>query len=213
MILMALCAFFISCEPLAKPDPWVTIFSDDFNRPDSDVVGNGWNEVDLGGIPPANASISGQALLMTGGNTTPTYMALVRSGSIEGDFRIAFSFTFSDAVLARVLVSIATPDMDADSGWYAMGYLPDHLGAWNAQTALPGSVNAALDPSHSFSMEIRRDGEEITVVPTDTTVDAAWTAIANDSSYHDFNAIHLKAGDYDTGPVSVLVDDFAVQTR
>ncbi|OHD75214.1 MAG: hypothetical protein A2177_15855 [Spirochaetes bacterium RBG_13_68_11] len=52
-----------SCE---LPAPWITVFSDDFNRADSLTVGNEWSTLAPSGSPPPSVSISGNALLMAG---------------------------------------------------------------------------------------------------------------------------------------------------
>jgi hypothetical protein len=205
ILLVVLCLMMISCE---LPGPWVTVFSDDFNRVNSDDVGNGWSEVDLGGTPPGNASIDGQALLMMGGNSTQHYMAILRSQSFSGDFRVAFSLAFpGEPTFAYVYVTTAALD------YYAMGYQPGVLGTWKDGSALGGSISPAIEPTHDFMFEARREGSEFTVVLTDTTTGETWTSTVVDGSYLDFTAIHLKAGYYDTGPSSVLLDDFHFQTR
>jgi len=151
---------------------------------------------------------------MTGGNAVPDYMAIIRGQSIGGDFRVMLTFAFPDpSAPARVLLYVTTADMDADSGWYALGFIPGSLGIWKALEALPGGVNPAMDASHTFAMEILHEGAAFTVVLTDTVTSDQWTATSTDDAWQDFTAIHLKAGRYDSAAVSVLVDDFVLQTR
>jgi len=108
VLLTVLCALMTSCE---LPRPWVTVFSDDFNRTNSDAVGNGWGEISPGGVPAGNAEISVETLLMMGGNSLQKYMAIVRSQAISGDFRITFSLSFPD-VPTFVYVYVTTAAMD-----------------------------------------------------------------------------------------------------
>ena len=192
---------------------WTTVFSDDFNRADSLTVGNGWGEVEPPGSPAPSASISGSVLLMVGGDTgsvapNPTPAAVVRSQSLSGDFRVTFTFGFPGS-LSWVNLYVTTSGMK----WYAMGFQPGFLGIWKDNVALPGSVSPALVPARAYSLDVRREGADITVVLTDTTTSQQWVSAATDESYHDFTAVHLKAGYYVTGATSVTIDNFVLQTR
>jgi hypothetical protein len=141
-------------------------------------------------------------------------MAIIRGQSISGDFRITLKFSFPDpATPTRVLLYVSTADMDADSGWYALGFLPGSLGIWKALDALPGGVNPSIDASNPFTLEILHEGAAFSVVLTDTVTSEQWTATSADDTWQDFTAIHLKAGDYDGAARSVLIDDFVLQTR
>ena len=211
IILAVLCVLLSSCE---LPGPWVTVFSDDFNRADSDNVGNGWGELPPVGDPPQLEKISGSALQMTGGSSSPYYAAITRTIYLEGDFRVTFDFSFPDpSAPTRALLYVATADMDADSGWYALGFIPGSLGIWKAIEALPGGVNPSLDASHPFTLEILHAGAAFTVVLTDTATSDQWTATSMDDTWQKFTTIHLKAGWYDSTAISVLIDDFVLQTR
>jgi hypothetical protein len=212
LVLLAMCTILISCE---LPNPWVTIFSDNFDRGNDQSVGGEWSEIYMGPSPEPSSSISDNRLLLTGGIVAASdYPAVVvKSIPLVGDFRVSFGLKFSSE-LTRIHLYVVTADMTADTGWYAIGAFPGQLGVWKGAAALTGSVAPTLDPAHSFTMEIRREEAKFFLVLTDTITNTQWAVTSADDEYHDITAIHLKGGYREGGNAnSVLVDDFVLQTR
>jgi hypothetical protein len=205
VLLSGLFMLMTSCE---LPASWITVLSDDFNRVDSADVGNGWAFVNASGSPASSASISGNELLLTGGNTLYKCAILDRSISLTGDFRVTFDFSFP-GVLSFIYLYVVEADMDR----YAMGFQPGSLGIFKDGTGI-GGVSPTLDAADSFSMEIIREAADITVVLTDATTGDHWEYSAADDSYYDFASINLWGGYFvDSTASSVAVDDFVLQTR
>jgi hypothetical protein len=203
------------CPPVGDTaDQWTTLFSDDFNRADSTAVGNGWGQVPQGSLPPAASSISGGKLLLEGGWDTPnvsTPAAVVRTVSLAGDFRVTMAFGFPGD-LTRLHLYATTSGMQ----YYAWGVMGGQVAVWKDSAVLPGGVAVSMDPCHSYTLEVLKEGSNLTAKLVDSTGGGSWTATASDASYQDFTALHLKGGEcpYTAGtPVGVSVDDFVLQTE
>ncbi len=207
----------VVAEDGTSSDYTVTVgrrFADNFDRADSDVLGNSWFETNRGDSPPSAASISGNALLLQGGWTSPTMYAsdVARSLSLSGTFTATARFRAEQPSANRFLIALLTTD---PSKCYFLGCLGSILVIYKDLVTSLDSTAVSVSAGVWHTLTVSRNATGLSVVLRNEVTGDQWSTSTTDSTYQSFATFLLRGGWYASATstvLSVTADDVTLVT-
>jgi hypothetical protein len=178
-------------------------FSDDFNRPNSTIVGNSWMEYegqgDSGKIN--DICISNNELVLKGGYAGTTILSpfLYNAVSFDNNFSCTMRFKFSQASASNLTLSMST-----GSAFYSISVKNNELSIQDINSTSYNYYTFSDNTYYKFVFE--RKGTLLTLSIKNDTTGATLVTVGSSSSAEKITSINLIGGSFGATATSTIID-------
>lgn len=183
-------------------------FHDDFNRPDSDIVGNGWMQPGSPSGSGADSYISNQELVFQGGYSNSAYFSepVDRTIGINSNFTATIIFTMDAG--SKLIFTV----YDGISNNYMFNITSSAIEIQKNFSTL-SETNSFFNPNHIYSASILKITNYLSLYLLDNNNSNLINIGVMDDSFDHFSSIKLDGGYYDfmtTNYLKTYIDDFNI---
>ena len=193
-------------------------FTDDFNRADSDTVGNNWIEIQRGDSVDAIMEISGNQLKLTGGigaygNAESGQATVAHHISGTGNFNLSVDYILHSN--SRTIFYFF-PELNNVADYYCFWFSASTIRIfrcidYTTEVLVDDSVTF-FDDSHSYNIKISIIDGILEMTLTDNSNQESLTITANDSTFQSFSTFNIGGGFHDGDAISDYVDNLTIKT-